>query len=172
MNRFPAASTALALSALFAGGASLAQPPAGTATFNQRFMTPETALKAAQATLANCRAQGFQVAVAVVDRTGLPQVLLRDRFAGPHTVDMALNKAWTAASFRRNTGELAAETQAGRPMSGIRDLPRVVAAGGGVPIDEAGTLFGAIGVSGGPGGEADESCARAGIKAVADALSF
>jgi uncharacterized protein GlcG (DUF336 family) len=57
-------------------------------------------------------------------------------------------------------------------MSGIRDLPRVIAAGGGVPIDEAGTLFGAIGVSGGPGGEADESCALAGVKAVSDDLSF
>ncbi len=143
-----------------------------SATFDMRFMSPETALKAAQATLASCRAQGFQVAVAVVDRAGLPQVLLRDRFAGPHTVDMATAKAWTAASFRRNTGELAAETQAGRPMSGIRDLPRVMAAGGGVPIDEGGTLWGAIGVSGGPGGDADESCARAGVKAVADDLSF
>lgn len=172
MTRFAAATTVLALCALLATQTSLAQTPAGTATFNLRFMTPETALKAAQATLASCRAQGFQVAVAVVDRTGLPQVLLRDRFAGPHTIDMALDKAWTAASFRRNTGDLAAETQAGRPMSGIRALPRVVAAGGGVPIDEAGTLFGAIGVSGGPGGEADESCALAGIKAVADELSF
>ena len=147
-----------------------AQP--AQATYNVRFMSPETALKAAQATLASCRAQGFQVAVAVVDRTGLPQVLLRDRFAGPHTADMAMGKAWTAASFRRNTAELAAETQAGKPMSGIRDLPRVIAAGGGVPIDEGGTLWGAIGVSGGPGGDADESCARAGIKAVADELSF
>lgn len=143
-----------------------------SATFNVRFMSPETALKAAQASLASCRAQGFQVAVAVVDRAGLPQVLLRDRFAGPHTLDMATAKAWTAASFRRNTGELAAETQAGKPMSGIRDLPRVIAAGGGVPIDEGGTLWGAIGVSGGPGGDADEGCARAGVKAVADDLSF
>jgi len=147
-----------------------AQPSA--ATFNLRFMSPETALKAAQATLASCRAQGFQVAVAVVDRSGLPQVQLRDRFAGAHTPDMALDKAWTAASFRRSTTELAAETQPGRPMSGIRALPRVIAAGGGVPIDEGGTLWGAIGVSGGPGGDADESCARAGIKAVVDELSF
>jgi uncharacterized protein GlcG (DUF336 family) len=149
---------------------ALAQPAA--AAFNMRFMTPETALKAAQATLASCRAQGFQVAVAVVDRSGQTQVLLRDRFAGPHTVEMATAKAWTADSFRRNTAELAAETQAGKPMSAIRDLPRVIAAGGGVPIDEGGTLWGAIGVSGGPGGDADESCARAGIKAVADELSF
>ena len=85
---------------------------------------------------------------------------------------MAINKAWTAASFKQATSSLAAETQAGRPMSGIRDLPRVIAAGGGVPIDEGGTLFGAIGVSGGPGGEADESCAAAGLKAIVDDLTF
>jgi len=164
--------TTLALALLMGGPlpCALAQP-AG-ATFSMRFMTPETALKAAQATLASCRAQGFQVAVAVVDRSGQTQVLLRDRFAGSHTVEMSTAKAWTAASFRRNTAELAAETQAGKPMSGIRDLPRVIAAGGGVPIDEGGTLWGAIGVSGAPGGDADESCARAGIKAVADDLSF
>ncbi len=160
----------VALCLLVIAAPALAQGNA--ATYSLRFMSPDTALKVAQATLASCRAQGFQVAVAVVDRTGLPQVLLRDRFAGAHTVDMALDKAWTAATFRRNTGELATETQAGRPMSGIRNLPRVIAAGGGVPIDAAGTLFGAIGVSGGPGGEADEGCALAGIKAVADELSF
>lgn len=150
----------------------MAHAQGAATTYSVRFMSPETAFKAAQATLASCRAQGFQVAVAVVDRAGMTQVLLRDRFAGAHTVDMAVGKAWTAASFRRNTGELAAETQAGRPMSGIRDLPRVIAAGGGVPIDEGGTLWGAVGVSGGPGGDADESCARAGIKAVVDDLAF
>jgi uncharacterized protein GlcG (DUF336 family) len=166
--------SALALTTLLAAAWPHAQAQAqpAQATYSVRFMSPETALKAAQATLANCRTQGFQVAVAVVDRTGLPQVVLRDRFAGPHTVDMAIGKAWTAASFRRGTTELGAETQAGRPMSGIRALPRVIAAGGGVPIDEGGTLWGAIGVSGGPGGDADESCARAGVKAVADELSF
>jgi uncharacterized protein GlcG (DUF336 family) len=144
-------------------------PPAG---YTMRFMSPETALKAAQAALASCRAQDFQVAVVVVDRAGLVQVVLRDRFAGPHTVDMATAKAWTAASFRRSTADLAAETQAGRPMSGIRDLPRVVAAGGGLPVEAGGTLWGAIGVSGGPGGDADESCARAGLKAIAEDLAF
>lgn len=172
MSRSHPAPCVIALAALLAGAlpAAVAQP--SQSTFAVRFMAPETALKAAQASLASCRAQGFQVAVAVVDRTGLPQVVLRDRFAGAHTVDMAIGKAWTAASFRRGTTELAVETQAGRPMSGIRALPRVIAAAGGVPIDEGGTLWGAIGVSGGPGGEADDACARAGVKAVADELSF
>jgi uncharacterized protein GlcG (DUF336 family) len=57
-------------------------------------------------------------------------------------------------------------------MSGIRNLPRVIAAGGGLPIEAGGQVLGAIGVSGGPGGEADDACAEAGIKAIADAIEF
>jgi uncharacterized protein GlcG (DUF336 family) len=141
-------------------------------TFQLRSLTPETALVAAKAALESCRKQGYQVAVAVVDRAGLTQVFLRDRFAGAHTVDVATNKAWTAASFRTSTLALAGETQAGRPMSGIRGTPRMLAAGGGVLIEGGGTSFGAIGVSGAPGGEADDACAKAGIKAISDAIEF
>lgn len=142
------------------------------ATFQTKALTPETALAAAQAALLHCRAQGYQVGVAVVDRSGLTQVFLRDRFAGAHTVEVATNKAWTAASFRTPTLELAAESQAGRPMSGIRSTPRMMAVGGGVAIEGGGSVFGAIGVSGAPGGEADDACARAGIKAIADKIEF
>lgn len=142
------------------------------AVFQTRSLTPEAALTAARAALESCRKQGYQVAVAVVDRAGLTQVLLRDRFAGPHTVQVAADKAWTAVSFRSNTQALAADTQAGKPMSGLRGLPRFMAAGGGVLIEGGGSVYGAIGVSGGPGGEADEACALAGVKAVATALEF
>lgn len=142
------------------------------AVFQTRSLTPEAALTAARAALESCRKQGYQVAVAVVDRTGLLQVLLRDRFAGAHTPEVATNKAWTAASFKTSTLDYAADTQAGKPMSGLRHLPRVMAAGGGVMIESSGSLLGAIGVSGGPGGEADDGCAKAGIKAIADALEL
>src|ERR1041384_8274098 len=74
-------------------------------------LNPEVALDLARAALASCRERGFQVAVAVVDRFGVTQVLLRDRFAGPPTVTTATGKAWTAVSFRVSTGELAAMTQ-------------------------------------------------------------
>lgn len=141
-------------------------------TFQTRSLTPETALTAARAALEACRKQGFQVTVAVADRSGLTQVLLRDRFAGPHTIEVAANKAWTAASFRNSTSALAIETQAGQPMSGIRSLPRFLAAGGGQVIEAGGNTLGAIGVSGAPGGEADDSCATAGIKAISDAIEF
>ena len=161
--------------ALIAAGLCLALPALAqsqAATFQIKALTPETALAAAQAAMAACRAQGYQVGVAVVDRSGLTQVFLRDRFAGAHTLDVATNKAWTAASFRTSTLELAAESQPGRPMSGIRNTPRMLAVGGGVVIEGGGSIYGAIGVSGAPGGEADDTCAKAGIKAIVDKIEF
>jgi uncharacterized protein GlcG (DUF336 family) len=142
------------------------------ATFQTKSLTPETALVAAKAAMESCRKQGFQVAVAVVDREGLTQVLLRDRFAGVHTIDVAANKAWTAASFHTPTSSLATETQPGKPLSGLRNLPRFLGVGGGVVIEAGGTFFGGIGVSGAPGGDSDESCALAGLKAISDAIEF
>jgi len=141
-------------------------------TFPVKVLTPETALKAAQAALAKCRASGFQVTVAVVDRMGVVHVLLRDRFAGPHTPDMASAKAYTAASFRTNTTALAEATQPGRPQSGIRNRPGVAAVGGGVMIEGGGSLLGAIGVSGAPGGREDDACAEAGIAAIREDIEF
>ena len=141
-------------------------------TYSVRQLTPESALKAVTAALADCRKRGYQVAVAVVDRAGVVQAMVRDRLAGPHTPDTAIGKGWTAISFRTDTLPFAAETQPGRPGSGIRALPRVVAIGGGVLIESGGTTLGAIGVSGAPGGDADDSCARAGIAAVRDDIDF
>ena len=145
---------------------------AESATFTTKSLTPETALKAAQAALAKCRAEGYQVAVAVVDRAGLTQVLLRDRYAGAHTVDVATNKAWSAVSFRTNTNDLERATRPTESMSGLRHMPRATAVGGGVMVQGGGALMGAIGVSGAPGGEADHLCANAGLKAIADDLEF
>ncbi len=158
---------ALAAAAMSAGWAH-----AQDATYTVKLLTPETALKAAEAALKKCRADGFQVAVAVVDRSGVVQALLRDRYAGPHTPDMAVSKAWTAVSFRTNTTPLAAETQAGKPGSGIRHRPGVAAVGGGRMIEAAGTLLGGIGVSGAPGGERDDACADAGIAAIRESIEF
>jgi uncharacterized protein GlcG (DUF336 family) len=161
----------MGLAALPTSAQAQAQAPA-PATYSVKLLTPETALAAAQAALASCRKAGYQVAVAVVDRAGLLQVLLRDRFAGAHTVDAATRKAWTAASFRIPTSALAAETQAGKSMSGIRTVPNVLAIGGGLVIEAGGSTLAGIGVSGAPGGEADDACASAGLKAIADAIEF
>jgi uncharacterized protein GlcG (DUF336 family) len=142
------------------------------ATFQVRSITPEAALKAAQAALASCAKGGYQVSVAVSDRAGHPLVMLRDRFAGPHTPQTATGKAYTALSFKLDTSSFARVTEAGQPSSGIRQLPGVVAIGGGRPIEAAGSLVGAIGVSGAPNGELDDACARAGIAAIADELDL
>ena len=145
---------------------------AADATFAVKLLTPETALKAASAALSQCRERGYQVAVAVVDRMGVVQVLLRDRFAGPHTVDMASAKAYTAVSFRTNTTELAEATQAGRPQSGVRNRPGVAAVSGGITIEAGGSLLGAIGVSGAPGGREDDACAAAGVAAIREDIEL
>lgn len=142
------------------------------ATFTLRSLTPEAALRAAQAALLNCARTGYQVAVAVSDRSGHPLVMLRDRLAGPHTPETAVNKAYTAITFKMDTLAFARATQATESSSGIRQLSRVVAIGGGLPIESAGALVGGIGVSGAPGGDADQACARAGVAAIKDDLEF
>jgi uncharacterized protein GlcG (DUF336 family) len=162
---------AVALAALVA----LAAPAASAqeaALVSYKSLSPELALDLARAALAACRERGYQVAVAVVDRFGVAQVMLRDRFAGPHTPNTALGKAWTAVSFRTGTSELETLTRPGTPQAGLRDLPGVVVLGGGKMVEAAGAVVGAIGVSGAPGGEADDECAVAGIAAIEDRLEF
>lgn len=135
-------------------------------------LTTAAAQQAAQAALARCDKAGFTAAVAVVDRGGHALVLLRNGLAGAHTVQTAIDKAATALSFRTDTTELAASTQAGRPASGIRALRNVVAVGGGMMIRAKGSLVGAIGVSGAPTGNDDDTCAKAGIAAISDNLEL
>jgi uncharacterized protein GlcG (DUF336 family) len=158
----------VAVLALFAPLCASAQQ----ATFPARSLTPDAALRAARAAMAACGNSGYQVAVTVTDRAGVPLVMLRDRLAGPHTVQTSEGKAWSALSFRIATTELAKMTEPGQPSSGIRNLPHVVAVGGGRMIESAGSLVGAIGVSGAPGGDADDACARAGIRDIETDLEF
>lgn len=154
---------------------SLAVLPAAVVaqgTHTIKLLTPDTALKAAQAALKKCRDSGYQATIAVVDRMGVTQVLIRDRYAGAHTVNTAQAKAYSAVSFRTNTTELSQATQSGQPQSGIRHLPGVAAVGGGLMIEAGGSLLGAIGVSGAPGGKEDDLCAAAGIAAIRDDIEF
>lgn len=155
----------IAMAGLFAGGQAAAE---NFVAF--RVMTVELAEELAGAALKHCREQGWQVAVAAVDRFGVVQVVLRDRFAGPHTPATAIAKAWTAVSFRSTTLELDELSQPGRPIAAIRHLPGVVVVGGGRPVESRGSIVGGIGVSGAPGGPADDACARAGIAAIEDKL--
>ena len=140
--------------------------------FTSQSLTPETALVAASAALEKCRAEGFQVAVAVVNRMGILQVLIRDRYAGAHTPDTARGKAWTAVSFRGSTLELAELTKAGEPQAPARFVTNALMVGGGLAVRAAGSIVGGVGVSGAPGGVADDVCAKAGIESIIDKLEF
>ena len=156
--------SAMILAAVLACASASAQD----ATYPVRSIT----LKAAQAALAACSKNGHQIAAAVTDRAGHPLVMLRDRHAGPHTSQTAIGKAYTALSFKLDTTSFARVTQSGEASSGIRQLPGVVAIGGGWPIESAGSLVGAIGVSGAPNGDADDVCAKAGIASIRDDLDL
>jgi len=167
--------TARVLAALIFGAVALVGSPAGFAaeglvTF--KVLSPDLALKAADAALQRCRTDGYQVAVAVVDRFGVQQVMLRDRFAGPHTPSTATRKAWTAVSFRTGTMELNARLQNDPGIAGLREISGALVLGGGVPIEAAGSIVGGIGISGAPGGDLDEACAQAGIEAIEEDIAF
>jgi uncharacterized protein GlcG (DUF336 family) len=135
-------------------------------------LAPAAALTAAQAALARCDKEGYTAAVAIVDRSGVPLVALRNHLAGAHTFNTAVAKAWTAVSFRGDTTTLAKSTVGNQPGSGIRQLPGVVMVGGGWPIAAGGAQVGGIGVSGAPSPEADDVCAKAGMDAIRDMLEL
>lgn len=160
---------ALALAATLLAATALAQED-GLVDFQS--LTPEIALEMAEAALAACRAEGFQVGVSVVDRSGIPQIFLRDRFAGPHVVETAFRKAWTAVSFRSDTLTLDTTMRADGPSPGIRAISLVLPLGGGVPVEAAGSLVAGIGISGAPSPDADDACARIGISAIEDQIAF
>jgi uncharacterized protein GlcG (DUF336 family) len=135
-------------------------------------MNLELAQMAAMETLKACRDEGYQVSVAVVDRSGGIQVLIRDQLAGIFTTDIATRKARTALSFHTDTINLVEPTKSGEVASGIRDFPDAMIVAGGVRIEAAGSIVGSIGVSGAPGPEIDDVCARKGIEKIDDILNF
>lgn len=137
-----------------------------------KMLKPEIALQLATAAMEHCRDEGYQVGVAVVDRSGILQVFMRDRYAGTHTVETATRKAWTAVSFRTNTSELDEVTRPDADAYGIRFISRALPLGGGLLIESGGAMVGAVGVSGAPGPELDDICAEAGIEAIEDLLGF
>ena len=161
---------AAAILGIAAAAPATAQDSDALAEFST--LRPDIAVELAQAALASCREAGYQVAVAVVDRFGVPQVVIRDRFAGPHTIDTATAKAWTAVSFRTSTLELDQRIVDGTLSRGLRDVPGALALGGGVPVQAAGSIVGGVGVSGAPGPDLDEDCATAGIATISDRLEF
>jgi uncharacterized protein GlcG (DUF336 family) len=123
----------------------------------------------AETAIQSCGANGYAVSVVVVDRAGDIIVAMRADNAGPHTMENARRKAYTARSFRMSTTAYAKRYADNDPV--VRQqvtLPNVIAIPGGLPVKVGDDVIGGVGVSGSPG--VDEPCVQAGLDKVADQL--
>lgn len=134
----------------------------------QKNIPLEIAQTIANAALAQCYSMGFKVSVTVVDRAGLPIVMLRGDGAGLHTPEGSDRKAYTARTFGQPSAAFAKRMLDDPTSVGSREYSRVLALSGGLPIKFGDEVIGAVGVSGSPG--QDDVCSQAGIDKVADQL--
>lgn len=130
------------------------------ATTSTQSISTATALELAEKTVAACRADGYNVTAAVVDRSGVLLTLVRADAAGPHTTEAANAKAFTSASSRNPTSGIAKAVQSNPDAAGMTQIPGFLVLAGGVPIKIGDNTIGAIGVAGAPGGHLDEACAQ------------
>jgi uncharacterized protein GlcG (DUF336 family) len=135
-----------------------------------RRMTMELAVDIARAAVKSCRDAGYQASAVVVDRVGIVQVLMRDTLANRFTLRAAEDKANAVILSGVDSSTFRANRQDIRPE--INEIDGVLMMEGGVAIVAAGSIVGAVGVSGAPGGDKDELCARAGVESVQERLDF
>ena len=135
----------------------------------ERNVSLQLARMIADAAIAACKSDGYDVTAAVVDRAGDLKLLLRADSSNPHNADLARRKAYTARTFGVTSLEFAKRTNGVTDLSGQRNLAEVIPLGGGVPIMIGAEKIGGLGLSGAPTQEADEKCAKAGLTAAANA---
>jgi len=128
------------------------------------------AVEAASETVAACAKQGYHETAQVVDADGVVIATMRGDGAGAHTLNSALYKAYTSASFKSDTLALAARANGENSIAPLAGLPHVMFFGGGVPIKLGDETIGAIGAAGAPGGKLDDACAGAGLDKIKDRL--
>jgi uncharacterized protein GlcG (DUF336 family) len=159
---------------LFAGlgiaGLGLAfAAPADAQLLARKDLSLAAALTIATTAADLCKSQGYTVSVTVVGRNGEVILQMRGDNAPPHTVENSFRKAYSARTFRVPSGELVQRVK-DNPTAPFVHLSNVVAAQGALPIKAGDDVIGAVGVSGAPGGEKDEVCAKAGIDKAGDTL--
>lgn len=140
-----------------------------TMTVSIKRLKMETALRIAQAAIKQCRKEGVQIAVTVVDRGGHAQVVLRDVLAMDITLPISKQKAHTAMAFNTPLSQL--EDRFTNPFQ-VAKLDGLIVGAGGLPINIGGSIMGGIGVSGAPSGVTDEKCAKAGLDAVREDMEM
>ncbi|HJZ30157.1 MAG TPA: heme-binding protein [Hyphomicrobiaceae bacterium] len=147
----------------FAASASAQAPQ------TEKNVSMKMALMIIEGTLEQCTKDGYKVSIVIVDKAGNVAASLRGDGTNPHTMEFGRLKAYTARTRGQTSQEF--KTLTDKPESAyLKQIPNVVAVGGGVPIKVGNEVIGAVGVSGAPGGEKDEACAMAGIAKVAGSL--
>ena len=135
----------------------------------EKNVSMKMALMIVDGVIEQCTKDGYKVSITVVDKAGLVAASLRGDGTNPHTMEFSRLKAYTSRT--RGQTSLEFKTLVDKPENAyLKQIPNVVAVGGGVPIKVGNEVIGAVGVSGAPGGEKDEVCALAGIAKVADSL--
>ena len=152
----------------FAVTAVLSSPGGAQGIVTQKNITLALAQTIASAAIAQCRSMGYKISVTVVDREGLPIVMMRDDGAGLSTPEGSDRKAYTARAFSQPSADFVKRLQDRPDTVGSRQYTRVLALAGGLPIKVGTEIVGAVGVSGTPG--KDDDCSQAGIDKVADQL--
>lgn len=130
-------------------------------------LTADAALEMVQAASKEAKKGQLAVSITVVDRSGQTLAVLRDHWAGVHTLRASYKKAYTANSQKRETAEIAKGLKDGSIPEDIRYLDEnILMMDGGVPIVVNGIVVGGIGVGGAHGSE-DVRIAKAGLAALA-----
>jgi uncharacterized protein GlcG (DUF336 family) len=162
--------SALAVAASFCALTTTTALAQGLPTVTYKLLPAALSIEAAEAALAACKAQGYNVSVSVVDRLGLQQILIVGDGASPTGRTLAPRKAYTSALRRITTGELNKRVSVPGAFNPMQFDTYLTIERGGVPINAGQETVGAIAVSGAPGGDKDEACADAGIAKIADRL--
>jgi uncharacterized protein GlcG (DUF336 family) len=147
---------------------AMAADPLLTETF--KILPVTLAIEAAEAAMASCRGQGYNISVAIVDRAGDLRLLVVGEGASSLSRALSRRKAYTSAMRRTTTADLAKQVATPGAFNPTLYDTRMVTALGGVPIKVGNETIGAIGVSGAPGGDKDEACANAGLAKIGDRL--
>jgi uncharacterized protein GlcG (DUF336 family) len=154
---------------IIAGGLALigaSVGPANAQLVTHKDLSVTTAVTIAQTAVQTCKAQGYNVSAHVLGRNGEVLVAMRGDDTGPHTLENSMKKAWTARAQRAPSVNFANAVKM-NPTIGAIHLTNMVPAQGGLPIMVGDDVIGAVGVSGAPGGDKDEACAKAGLDRVA-----
>jgi uncharacterized protein GlcG (DUF336 family) len=138
---------------------------------SHKMLTAALAVEAAQAAVAACKAQGYNVTVTIVDRTGLPKIVLVGDGARPLTLEVTRRKAYTSAMQRVSTGDYTKRVSNPGAFNPGQFDPELTTGQGGLPIKVGDDTIGGIAAAGAPGGDKDEACAQAGLQKIKDGLN-